>query len=104
MNTYEFNVVDETDQFIFVSPRGGGKLSKLSSGDVLRLGNPDTVGAHMILKCFKNPTGEFSCTECDGFGSSNGGKCIRLVGSRFCIFTGRGGMHFKDLTKALEEL
>ena len=105
MSTYEFNVVDETDQYIFVSPRGIRQLPRLYPGDIIKLGNPDTSGAHMIVQCFKNPNPDvLSCSECDGFRSHNGGKCIRLLRSRFCIFTGRGGMYFKDLTKVLEEL
>lgn len=105
MSTYEFNVVDETHEHILVSHRGGGKLPKLYPGDIIKLGNPDTSGAHTILECVKNLDPEvFSCVKCDGFHSSKGGRCVRPVGSRFCLFTGRGGMYFKDLTKALEEI
>ena len=105
MSTYEFNVIVETDQCIFVSPRGLRQLAKLYPGDIIKLGNPDTSGGHMILQCFKHPNPEvIPCHECDGFRSHNGGKCIRIVGSRFCIFTGRGGMYFRDITKAMEEI
>lgn len=104
MSTYEFNVVDETDQYIFVVPRGRKQLPKLVAGDILKLGNQGTSGVHMVLKVYKNPDPQvFKCTRCDGSSSAKGGKCIRPSGSRFCIFVGRE-LYFKDLTKELEEL
>lgn len=104
MSTYEFTVTCESSGTIVVTHNGNPRIPKVQPNDILILQDRAKPGENRILQCFEDTGQCSSCGPCDGSRGSIHGKCIRPLGSRFCLFVRRPGLFFKDITKAMEEL
>ena len=104
MSTYEFKIVCESTQTTVVVHKGAERIPKFTSGDIILLDDPQKPENSRLLQCFEDAQNPARCTGCSGYRWTTGGKCVRPLGSKFCLFARRPGLRFKDLTEEMEEI